>query len=101
MHLPFIFVQQIYYAAFLCVFHLESDVSIGDGSVSNLNDNLGQSYTTSDSGTFPFCYYLVIAKEALGEVPCEWAKAKPSGGLSFTVNSSSLYLDARLTLTLL
>ncbi|XP_032920620.1 interferon-induced helicase C domain-containing protein 1 [Catharus ustulatus] len=27
----------------------ESDVSIGDGSVSNLNDNLGQSYTTSDS----------------------------------------------------
>ncbi|NWS79570.1 IFIH1 protein, partial [Toxostoma redivivum] len=32
----------------------ESDVSIGDGSVSNLNENLGQSYTTSDSGKFPF-----------------------------------------------
>ncbi|NWW40173.1 IFIH1 protein, partial [Panurus biarmicus] len=31
-----------------------SDVSIGDGSVSNLNENLGQSSTTSDSGTFPF-----------------------------------------------
>ncbi|NXT67043.1 IFIH1 protein, partial [Chaetops frenatus] len=30
-----------------------SDVSIGDGSVSNLNENLGQSCTTSDSGTFP------------------------------------------------
>ncbi|XP_062354122.1 interferon-induced helicase C domain-containing protein 1 [Cinclus cinclus] len=27
----------------------ESGVSIGDGSVSNLNENLGQSYTTSDS----------------------------------------------------
>ncbi|NXM17052.1 IFIH1 protein, partial [Ploceus nigricollis] len=31
-----------------------SDVSIGDGSVSNLNENLEQSCTTSDSGTFPF-----------------------------------------------
>ncbi|NXR58993.1 IFIH1 protein, partial [Rhadina sibilatrix] len=31
-----------------------SDVSIGDGSVSNLNENLGQSCTTSDSGMFPF-----------------------------------------------
>ncbi|NXU62159.1 IFIH1 protein, partial [Horornis vulcanius] len=31
-----------------------SDVSIGDGSVSNLNENLGQSCSTSDSGTFPF-----------------------------------------------
>ncbi|NXP84330.1 IFIH1 protein, partial [Passerina amoena] len=31
-----------------------SDVSIGDGSVSNLNGNLEQSCTTSDSGTFPF-----------------------------------------------
>ncbi|NXS32168.1 IFIH1 protein, partial [Pomatostomus ruficeps] len=31
-----------------------SDVSIGDGSDSNLNENLGQSYTTSDSGMFPF-----------------------------------------------
>ncbi|XP_005049479.1 PREDICTED: interferon-induced helicase C domain-containing protein 1 [Ficedula albicollis] len=27
----------------------ESDVSVGDGSVSNLNESLGQSYTTSDS----------------------------------------------------
>lgn len=62
MHLPLIFVQQVYYAAFLCVFHLDSDVSIGDGSVSNLNGNLEQSCTTSDSGTFPFCYYLVIAQ---------------------------------------
>ncbi|NWX55989.1 IFIH1 protein, partial [Promerops cafer] len=34
-----------------------SDVSIGSGSVSNLNENLEQSCTTSDSGTFPFCYY--------------------------------------------
>ncbi|NWT63779.1 IFIH1 protein, partial [Prunella himalayana] len=32
----------------------ESDVSIGEGSVSNLNENLEQSYTTSDSGMFPF-----------------------------------------------
>uniref|UniRef100_A0A8D2NAL6 RNA helicase n=1 Tax=Zonotrichia albicollis TaxID=44394 RepID=A0A8D2NAL6_ZONAL len=47
--LPLIFVQQMYYATFLCVFHLESDVSIGDGSVSNLNGNLEQSCTTSDS----------------------------------------------------
>ncbi|NWZ00480.1 IFIH1 protein, partial [Loxia curvirostra] len=31
-----------------------SDVSIGDGSVSNLNGNLEESCTTSDSGTFPF-----------------------------------------------
>ncbi|NWV33177.1 IFIH1 protein, partial [Grantiella picta] len=31
-----------------------SDVSIGDGSVSNSNENLGQSCTTSDSGTFLF-----------------------------------------------
>ncbi|KFV08725.1 Interferon-induced helicase C domain-containing protein 1 [Pterocles gutturalis] len=31
-----------------------SDVSIGDGSVSNLNENLGQSCTTSESGMFPF-----------------------------------------------
>ncbi|NWT49753.1 IFIH1 protein, partial [Erythrocercus mccallii] len=31
-----------------------SDVSIGDGSVSNLNENLEQSCTTSDSGTFLF-----------------------------------------------
>ncbi|NXI47394.1 IFIH1 protein, partial [Galbula dea] len=31
-----------------------SDVSIGDGSVSNLNENLGQSCTTSDSGMSPF-----------------------------------------------
>ncbi|NWH30192.1 IFIH1 protein, partial [Chloropsis hardwickii] len=31
-----------------------SDVSIGDGSVSILNENLEQSCTTSDSGTFPF-----------------------------------------------
>ncbi|NWU31374.1 IFIH1 protein, partial [Dyaphorophyia castanea] len=31
-----------------------SDVSIGDESVCNLNENLGQSCTTSDSGTFPF-----------------------------------------------
>ncbi|NXK58146.1 IFIH1 protein, partial [Sylvietta virens] len=31
-----------------------SDVSLGDGSVSNLNENLEQSSTTSDSGTFPF-----------------------------------------------
>jgi len=61
MLLLFIFVQQIYYTTFVYVFHLESDVSIGDGSVSNLNENLGQSCTTSDSGTFPFCY-LVIAK---------------------------------------
>ncbi|NXP11433.1 IFIH1 protein, partial [Thinocorus orbignyianus] len=30
------------------------DVSIGDGSVSNLSENLGQSSTTSDSGMFPF-----------------------------------------------
>lgn len=62
MHLLLIFVQQIYYSTFLCVFHLESDVSIGDGSVSNLNENLGQRCTTSDSGTFPFSYYLVTAK---------------------------------------
>ncbi|NXD23207.1 IFIH1 protein, partial [Spelaeornis formosus] len=34
-----------------------SDVSIEDGNVINLNENLGQSCTTSDSGTFPFCYY--------------------------------------------
>ncbi|NXH18558.1 IFIH1 protein, partial [Bucco capensis] len=32
----------------------ESDVSIEDGSVSNLNDKLAQSCTTSDSGMFPF-----------------------------------------------
>ncbi|NXU00015.1 IFIH1 protein, partial [Buphagus erythrorhynchus] len=32
----------------------ESNVSVGDGSDSNLNENLGQSYTTSDSGMFPF-----------------------------------------------
>lgn len=44
-----------------CVFHLDSYVSIGDGSVSNLNENLEQSCTTSDSGMFPFSY-LVIAK---------------------------------------
>ncbi|NXA86040.1 IFIH1 protein, partial [Melanocharis versteri] len=31
-----------------------SDVSIGNGSVSNLNENLGQSCTTSDSGTSSF-----------------------------------------------
>ncbi|NXJ59884.1 IFIH1 protein, partial [Rostratula benghalensis] len=31
-----------------------SDVSIGDGSVCNLNENLGQSCTTSDSGMFSF-----------------------------------------------
>ncbi|KGL87638.1 Interferon-induced helicase C domain-containing protein 1, partial [Charadrius vociferus] len=31
-----------------------SDVSIGDGSVDNLNENLGQGCTTSDSGMFPF-----------------------------------------------
>ncbi|NXE46517.1 IFIH1 protein, partial [Casuarius casuarius] len=32
-----------------------SDVSVGDGSVSNVNENLGQSSsTTSDSGMFPF-----------------------------------------------
>ncbi|NXG28010.1 IFIH1 protein, partial [Dromaius novaehollandiae] len=32
-----------------------SDVSVGDGSVSNANENLGQSSsTTSDSGMFPF-----------------------------------------------
>uniref|UniRef100_A0A803VZX5 RNA helicase n=1 Tax=Ficedula albicollis TaxID=59894 RepID=A0A803VZX5_FICAL len=37
------------YATFLCGFNLESDVSVGDGSVSNLNESLGQSYTTSDS----------------------------------------------------
>lgn len=62
MHLPLIFVQQIYYATFLFVFHLESDVSIGDGSVSTLNESLGQSCTTSDSGRFSFCYYLITAK---------------------------------------
>ncbi|NXM70107.1 IFIH1 protein, partial [Serilophus lunatus] len=33
---------------------VDSDVSIGDGIVSNLNENLGQSCTTSDSGMFPF-----------------------------------------------
>ncbi|NXL48483.1 IFIH1 protein, partial [Podilymbus podiceps] len=31
-----------------------SDVSIEDGSVSNLNENVGQSCTTSDAGMFPF-----------------------------------------------
>ncbi|NXB11499.1 IFIH1 protein, partial [Cnemophilus loriae] len=31
-----------------------SDVSIGDRNVSNLNENLEQSCTTSDSGMFPF-----------------------------------------------
>ncbi|NWT92631.1 IFIH1 protein, partial [Urocynchramus pylzowi] len=31
-----------------------SDVSIENGSVGNLNENLEQSCTTSDSGTFPF-----------------------------------------------
>uniref|UniRef100_A0A663EUN2 RNA helicase n=1 Tax=Aquila chrysaetos chrysaetos TaxID=223781 RepID=A0A663EUN2_AQUCH len=40
---------QICYTTFVCVFHLESHVSIGDRSVSNLNENLGQSCTTSDS----------------------------------------------------
>ncbi|NWY58768.1 IFIH1 protein, partial [Chionis minor] len=30
------------------------DVSIGDGSIGNLNENLEQSCTTSDSGMFPF-----------------------------------------------
>ncbi|NXF83226.1 IFIH1 protein, partial [Sclerurus mexicanus] len=33
---------------------VDSDVSTGDGRVSNLNENLGQSYSTSDSGMFPF-----------------------------------------------
>uniref|UniRef100_A0A8C0BYB5 RNA helicase n=1 Tax=Buteo japonicus TaxID=224669 RepID=A0A8C0BYB5_9AVES len=40
---------QIYYTTFVCVFHLESDVFTGDRSVSNMNENLGQSCTTSDS----------------------------------------------------
>ncbi|KFQ41001.1 Interferon-induced helicase C domain-containing protein 1, partial [Nestor notabilis] len=31
-----------------------SDVSIGVGCISNFNENLGQSCTTSDSGKFPF-----------------------------------------------
>ncbi|NWW88668.1 IFIH1 protein, partial [Rhynochetos jubatus] len=31
-----------------------SDASSGNGSVSNMNENLGQSCTTSDSGMFPF-----------------------------------------------
>ncbi|NXM33802.1 IFIH1 protein, partial [Oxyruncus cristatus] len=33
---------------------VDSDVSIGDGSVHNFNENLGQSCTTSDSGMFHF-----------------------------------------------
>ncbi|NXP25641.1 IFIH1 protein, partial [Scytalopus superciliaris] len=33
---------------------VDSDVSTGDGRVSNLHENLGQSCTTSDSGMFPF-----------------------------------------------
>uniref|UniRef100_A0A8C0FBC2 RNA helicase n=1 Tax=Bubo bubo TaxID=30461 RepID=A0A8C0FBC2_BUBBB len=40
---------QIHYTTFVCAFHLESDVSLGDGSVSNLDENLGQSCTTSDT----------------------------------------------------
>uniref|UniRef100_A0A663EWH1 RNA helicase n=1 Tax=Aquila chrysaetos chrysaetos TaxID=223781 RepID=A0A663EWH1_AQUCH len=70
---------QICYTTFVCVFHLESHVSIGDRSVSNLNENLGQSCTTSDSGVFPFLesraspepdlilrdYQMEVAKPAL------------------------------------
>ncbi|NWI89825.1 IFIH1 protein, partial [Pitta sordida] len=33
---------------------VDSDVSIGDSIVSNLDENLGQRCTTSDSGMFPF-----------------------------------------------
>ncbi|NXH50154.1 IFIH1 protein, partial [Dicaeum eximium] len=43
-----------------------SDVSIGDGSVSNLNENVEQSCTTSDSGTFPF-YEDEVEKRASPE----------------------------------
>ncbi|NXC10461.1 IFIH1 protein, partial [Orthonyx spaldingii] len=43
-----------------------SDLSIGDESVSNFNENLEQSCTTSDSGMFLF-YYPVIAKRASPE----------------------------------
>uniref|UniRef100_A0A8B9EVU5 Interferon induced with helicase C domain 1 n=1 Tax=Amazona collaria TaxID=241587 RepID=A0A8B9EVU5_9PSIT len=79
----------------------ESDVSIGFGSVSNLNENLGQSCTSSDSGMFPFCY-LVIAKGipcSGRSTLCEWVRTKIKRRLS--LNSNSHYLDARLPLILL
>uniref|UniRef100_A0A8C9NP34 RNA helicase n=1 Tax=Serinus canaria TaxID=9135 RepID=A0A8C9NP34_SERCA len=61
----YLFFSSFFLFFFFCTVTLEamqdshhiSDVSIGDGSVSNLKGNLEESCTTSDSGTFPFCYY--------------------------------------------